>query len=540
MEPSSTRPTAPVQREDWENPEVQRVGTEAPRASFVFFSDRDQAMRNDPLESPWIVALEGMWSFHWSPDPWTRPVEFFRRDFDASQWSVLRVPSNWQLNGYGVPLYTNKRYPFLKDPPRVTGTPPVEFTSHRWRNQVGSYRRTFQKPDSWSGRLIFLRFDGVDSGFTVWLNGHEIGSAKDSRTPAEFNITRHVASGENLLAVEVFQYCDGSYLEDQDKWRLSGIFREVYLWSADTLYLRDLEAGTDLATDYDDGLLHVRATLRNTTTRDRKARVKFELLGQDSNAALVEEVVDTTVSAGEEAMAQCFGRVPRVAKWSAESPTLYTLVVSLRDSNAQLEEITTVRLGFRKVEIRNRQLLVNGRAIHIKGVNRNEFLPESGYVVTRDSMIRDLELMKQNNINTVRTSHYPNCPLWYDLCDQYGMYVIDEANVEAHDMGAFSNHVLLHEPSWREAIIGRHQRMVERDKNHPCIIVWSLGNESGNGPHFVSAYHWIKERDPSRPIQYRISPARVQHRYLLPNVRIPGRPRELCERSGGGPSTYPH
>ncbi len=502
METPRAATIKPGKQEDWENPEIQRIGTEPARASFFSFPDRDRAMRNEPGESGWMISLEGMWSFQWSPDPWSRPVDFYQRDFDASHWSLLRVPSNWQLNGYGVPLYTNIRYPFLKDPPRVTGTPPVEFTSYRWRNQVGSYRRMFRVPDSWAGRLTFLRFDGVDNAFNVWVNEQKVGFAKDSRTPAEFDITRYLAPGENLLAVEVFQYSDGSYLEDQDKWRLSGIFRSVCLWSADTLYLRDLEAKADLGSNYVDGLFQIKATLRNTTTNDREARVKWELLAPNSNGSIHEAAVDVMVSAGEEAAAECSGRVPQVVKWSAESPTLYMLVLTLSDSSGNVAEVTTLRLGFRKVEIRDRQLLLNGKAIYIKGVDRNEFLPESGYVVTSESMIRDLELMKQSNINTVRTSHYPNVSLWYDLCDRYGMYVIGEANIEAHDMGAHSNHLLLHEPSWKEAIVGRHQRMVETDKNHACIIVWSLGNESGNGPHFVSGYDWIKGRDPSRPVQY--------------------------------------
>ena len=492
----------PVKREDWENPEIQRIGTEPERATFFSFPDRESAMRGEPFGSSWIVSLHGMWSFQWSPDPWSSPSGFYRRDFDASQWSLLKVPSNWQLEGYGLPLYTNKRYPFLKDPPRVTKAPPVEFTSYRWRNQVGSYRRTFQLPDTWADRLTFLHFDGVDSAYKIWVNEHEVGFAKDSRTPADFDITQYLVPGENLLAVEVFQYSDGSYLEDQDKWRLSGIFREVYLWSANALYLRDLEVKADLDADYVDGIFEVKATLRNTADSEQKVQVKLELLSSEANAALYEEVVEVMVNAREESVARCARCLPHVAKWSAESPALYLLVVALHDSSKNLTEITAIRFGFRKVEIRDRQLHVNGQAIYIKGVNRNEFLPETGYVVTRESMIRDLELMKQNNVNTVRTSHYPNCPLWYDLCDRYGMYVIGEANVEAHGMGAFSNHILLHDPSWREAIIGRQRRMVERDKNHPCVIVWSLGNESGNGPHLVSAYKWIKERDPSRPVQY--------------------------------------
>ena len=334
------------------------------------------------------------------------------------------------------------------------------------------------------------------------MNGQKVGFAKDSRTPADFDITRYLQPGENLLAVEVFQYSDGSYLEDQDKWRLSGIFRDVFLWSANPLYLRDIEATADLDASYTGGLFGVKATLRNTASGERNVQVKIELFAPGAQTALHEEIVELVAGGGAEVVAQCFGSIPNVERWSAESPALHTLMVSLSEPAGELFEVTTVRLGFRKVEIRDRQLLVNGQAIYIKGVNRNEFLPESGYVVTRESMIRDLELMKQHNINTVRTSHYPNCPLWYDLCDRYGMYVIDEANVEAHDMGAFSNHLLLHDPAWKEAIVGRHRRMVERDKNHPCIIIWSLGNESGNGPHFLAAYDWIKARDPSRPVQF--------------------------------------
>ncbi len=501
MDPPGTN-TEPVQQADWENPEVQRTGTEPPRASFFAFPNREQALRNQPEESEWMLSLAGDWLFQWSPDPWSRPVDFYRADFDTSQWGLLKVPSNWQLHGYGVPLYTNITYPFLKDPPRVTGTPPVEFTSYRWRNQVGSYRRTFRVPDSWSNRTVFLRFEGVDSAYYVWVNAQKVGFAKDSRTPADFDITPYLTDGENVLAVEVYQYSDASYLEDQDKWRLSGIFRDVYLWSAGPLHLRDIEATIDLDSQYADGLFCIKALVRNTAGSSSEAYVRFELLAPDGKAMLHDKTVEVAVNAAGESTAECSGRIAEVEKWSAESPTLYVLIVSLGDRSGAIAEVTALRIGFRKVEIRDRRLLVNGKAIYIKGVNRNEFLPESGYVVTRESMIRDIELMKQHNINTVRTSHYPNCPLWYDLCDRYGLYVIGEANLEAHGMGAFSNHVLLHDPRWEEALLGRHRRMVERDKNHPSIIIWSLGNESGNGPHLVSGYKWIKERDPSRPVQF--------------------------------------
>ena len=501
MDPPGTN-TEPVQQAEWENPEVQRTGTEPPRASFFPFPNREQALRNQPDESEWMLSLAGDWLFQWSPDPWSRPVDFYRADFDTSQWRLLKVPSNWQLHGYGVPLYTNITYPFLKDPPRVTGTPPVEFTSYRWRNQVGSYRRTFTIPDSWSNRSVFLRFEGVDSAYYVWVNEQKVGFAKDSRTPADFDVTPYLTDGENVLAVEVYQYSDASYLEDQDKWRLSGIFRDVYLWSAGPLHLRDIEANVDLDSQYADGLFSIKALVRNTARSSSEVYIRFELLAPDGRAVLHDKTVEVAVNAAGESMAECSGRIAQVEKWSAESPTLYVLIVSLGDRSGAIAEVTTLRIGFRKVETRDRRLLVNGKPIYIKGVNRNEFLPESGYVVTRESMIRDIELMKQYNINTVRTSHYPNCPLWYDLCDRYGLYVIGEANLEAHGMGAFSNHVLLHDPRWEEALLGRHRRMVERDKNHPSIIIWSLGNESGNGPHLVSGYKWIKERDPSRPVQF--------------------------------------
>jgi beta-galactosidase len=501
MDPPGTN-AEPVKQADWENPEVQRTGTEPSRASFSAFPDREAALRNEPEQSEWMLSLAGDWLFQWSPDPWSRPVDFYRADFDVSQWALLRVPSNWQLHGYGVPLYTNITYPFVKDPPRVTGTPPVEYTSYRWRNQVGSYRRTFRIPESWSNRTVFLRFAGVDSAYYVWVNEQKVGFAKDSRTPADFDITPYLTDGENLLAVEVYQYSDASYLEDQDKWRLSGIFRDVYLWSAGPLHLRDIEASVDLDSQYVDGLFRIRALVRNTSTSSSDAHIRFELLTPNGDTALHDQTVKLTVNPASETSAESSGRVAEVQKWSAESPTLYVLVVSVGDQSGAIAEVVALRIGFRKVEIRDRRLLVNGQAIYIKGVNRNEFLPESGYVVTPESMIRDIELMKQHNINTVRTSHYPNCPLWYELCDRYGLYVIGEANLEAHGMGAFSNHVLLNDARWEEALLGRHRRMVERDKNHPSIIVWSLGNESGNGPHLVSGYNWIKERDPSRPVQF--------------------------------------
>jgi beta-galactosidase len=538
---SNSSQVSPYPLPDWENPEIQRIGSEPARASFVSFPSRECALDLEERNSPWIASLNGSWKFFWSPDPESRQAAFSEPYFDVSSWATLEVPSNWQLHGYGIPIYTNKTYPFAKTPPRVTNTPPRDYTTYRWRNQTGSYRRIFQVSEAWAGRLVFLQFDGVDSAFTVWVNGRKVGFAKDSRTPSEFNITADLKAGDNVLAVEVYQFCDGSYLEDQDKWRLSGIFRDVFLRAVGPVYVRDIEVEADLTNNYQDGVLTTKISLKNSTKSDSELQLQFELLEPGTNERVGDHLVRVSTKAGGESVGTWHRDFPCVLPWSAESPRLYTLLISLLSPEGRLLEVVSLLIGFRKVEIRQRQLLINGKAIYIKGVNRNEFLPETGYVVSQSSMIHDLELMKQNNINAVRTSHYPNVSLWYQLCSRYGLYVICEANVEAHAMGAYEDHELLHDPLWAEAILGRQRRMVERHKNDPCIVVWSLGNESGNGTHFFSAYDRIKRRDPSRPVQYEAALRACNSDIYCPMYALPAdleyygqdptadRPLILCE-----------
>ncbi len=483
---SSAVATAP----DWENPAVTSIGKEPPRA--VRFSYPDAASAIGEGASPFHQSLNGAWRFHWVPRPAERPTDFHRPDFDDSQWSTIPVPSNMEVQGYGIPIYVNIPYPWGEPtPPRI----PED------NNPVGSYRRRFTVPDSWKGRHVFLRFDGVSSFFYVWVNGEKVGGSKDSRTTAEFNITPFLRPGENVLAVQVFRWCDGSYLEDQDFWRLSGIFRDVDLLSVADAHVADIEVNTDLDARYRDAVLRVQARVRNLSGEARSASVSVALRDPAGNEVFAPLRRDATIGAGGDGTLEFSAKVERPLLWSAERPDLYTLVITLTDAAGRVIEAVPCRVGFRKVEIRDGQLLVNGRAVLIKGVNRHEHDPDRGHAITVESMVRDIVLMKQHNINAVRTAHYPNQPAWYDLCDRYGIYVIDEANIESHGMG-YAEKSLARPPEWLAAHMDRTVRMVERDKNHPCVIIWSLGNEAGFGPNFVETSKWIRQRDPGRPVHY--------------------------------------
>ncbi len=487
---------------DWENEQVIGRNKEPGRATSFPYPDRRSAFRSRPQQSPWFLSLCGNWKFHWSPDPDTRPAEFFKPGFDVSGWDDLPVPGNWQVHGYGVPLYSNITYPFRKDPPRVTGEPPRQYTSHKQRNPVGSYRRTFTVPGHWRGRQVFLQFDGVDSAFYVWINGQQAGYSQGSRTPALFNVTPYLRDGENLLAAEVYRYCDGSYLEDQDFWRLSGIFREVYLWSTADLHVRDFFVRTDLDGEYRDATMRVDVEIANFSDSANTCQVELEVLDRTGSSIARTEITPVRVDGKTTGRATSpTVRLDNPAKWTAETPNLYKLLVVLKDADGRTVEVTGHNVGFRKVEIRDGRLLLNGKPIYLKGVNRHEHDPITGHAVSLESMIRDVLMMKRFNINAVRTSHYPDDPRWYGLCDELGLYVIDEANVESHGMG-YAVESLAKDPRWMEAHLDRTRRMVERDKNHPSVIIWSLGNEAGNGVNMEATYRWIKERDPSRPVQY--------------------------------------
>ncbi len=490
---------------DWENAAVFRINKEPARATFIPFETVEQARTLERAKSPYYRSLNGYWKFHWSPDPQSRPADFYKPEFSVNDWDEIPVPSNWQMQGYDVPIYTNVTYPFHKDPPRVMGTPPEHFTTFKTRNPVGSYRTTFPVPLQWKDREVFIVFDGVESAFYLWINGQKVGYSQDSRTPAEFRITPYLKSGDNILAVEVYRFSDGSYLEDQDFWRLSGIFRDVYLYSAPSVRIRDFFVKTDLDSDYQDAVLSVTVSVSNDgpvpVALPKLEGTLFDKSGRVI-ASLKPAAAPKRIGAGEEITLEMRADVKNPLKWTAETPHLYRLVLALG------KEAVGCNVGFRKVEIKDGVLLVNGRYVYLKGVNRHEHDPDTGHTVSRESMIQDICLMKQYNINAVRTSHYPNVPMWYDLCDEYGLYVIDEANIESHALMNYSNlfDSLGNDPMWKEAHLDRTKNMVERDKNHPCIIIWSLGNEAGDGANFEAASEWIHQRDPSRPVHY--EPAR--------------------------------
>ena len=501
MAPSQNGP------EDWENPAALHAGTEAPRATFVPYPDAASALRLAPKESPRYLSLNGPWKFHWAPRPADRPLDFWKPAVDVSGWKETSVPSNWTFQGYDVPIYVNMSYEFAPNP-----KPPFVPHDH---NPVGSYRRTFTVPANWAGMDVYLHFGAVKSFFDVWVNGEKIGFSKDSKTPAEWNITRFLKPGENVLAAEVYRWSDGSYLECQDFWRLAGIERDVYLYAAPKVRIRDFEVRAGLDAARAKGRLDVMVSLSADDPdplRSWPSPVSLTLFDPAGRKVLTAAAGTTRKEAsppGGQADAP-LGKgtgvffqeaVDNVKPWSAETPNLYRLVLELRDRNGKTLEAVTSKIGFRTSEIKNGQLLVNGAAVLLKGVNRHEHDPYTAHVISEESMRRDIELMKQSNINAVRTCHYPNDPLWYELCDEYGLYVVDEANIESHGMG-YGPESLAKDPAWGPAHLDRIARMVERDKNHPSVIIWSLGNEAGDGINFEKAYAWLKKRDPSRPVQY--------------------------------------
>ncbi len=487
--------TAPSQNgpEDWENPAVLHTGTEAPRAAFVPFPDAASALRLGPGESPRYLSLNGPWRFHWSPRPADRPLDFWKPSADVDAWAETPVPSNWMFQGYDYPIYVNTSYEFAPNP-----KPPFVPHDH---NPVGSYRRTFTVPAAWDGMDVILHFGAVKSFFYAWVNGEKLGFSKDSKTPAEWDITRFLEPGENVLAVEVYRWSDGSYLECQDFWRLAGIERDVYLTAAPKVHIRDYEVRAGLDASYKNGRLEVAVELGGDpgagAARPSVSLALFDPAGKKAWSAKR----PAAASGDGPAVVRFDADLAHVAQWSAETPALYRLVLELTAAGGKALEAISSRIGFRTTEVKNGQLLVNGAPILLKGVNRHEHDPYTAHVIPEDSMRRDIELMKQSNINAVRTCHYPDDPRWYELCDEYGLYLVDEANIESHGMG-YGPGSLAKDPAWGPAHLDRVARMVERDKNHPSIIIWSLGNEAGDGVNFESAYAWLKKRDPSRPVQY--------------------------------------
>lgn len=492
-------------RYDWQNPQLVARNKEPGHATSVPYADEEAALAGDRTASPYLKLLSGEWQFKVAPNPASVPEGFYKPDYDASGWDTIAVPGNWQLQGldrgYDVPIYTTSQYPFsIADLPCVPADD----------NPTGAYRRTFAVPDEWRGRQIFLHFEGVDSAFHVWVNGEMVGYSEGSRLPAEFNITPVIRTGENTLAVRVYRWSDGSYLEDQDFWRLSGIYRDVYLWAAPAVHVRDFWVRTDLDEAYRDAVLKIRAKVRNYGDEDVAGySLEAKLLSADATPVFSEMISrQVGVASGAEVVLDLKQALSNPKKWSDENPYLYTLLISLKDVDGELLEVQSCRVGFRTVEIRDGQLHVNGVPILLKGVNLHEHDPDTGHTISADMMVRDIRLMKQFNINAVRTSHYPQDPRWYDLYDQYGIYVFDEANIESH--GVWDR--LTKDPEWEIAFLERVKRMVERDKNHPCVIVWSLGNESGYGPNHEAVADWIHEHDPTRPVHYESATAQETYK----------------------------
>lgn len=475
---------------DWENPKLTGVNNLPPRSSDIIPKQFLDLRRGtfDQAKSPDLISLNGQWKFKLVHKPADRIEGFFETNFNDTAWQNIPVPSNWQLVE-GVddyPIYTNVPYPwanFRPNPPHV----PADY------NPVGAYRRTINIPADFlkDGKRAILHFAGVESFFYVWLNGEKIGMGKDSRTPVEFDITEHVKAGENQIAVEVFRWSDGSYLEDQDFFRLSGIFRDVFVYSLPGMHVSDIRIVTELDKDYKNAILHVDMTVQ-TNVESFDLSVECEELNIKDGMEGLFQGADS----GPYTMPQKLSfNIDNPKLWTAETPNLYTLKVTCG------EQKLTIPFGFRSSEIKDGQLLVNGKPVLLKGVNRHEHDPITGHTISEASMIKDIEMMKANNVNAVRTSHYPNDPLWYYLCDKYGLYVVDEANIESHGMG-YGNNSLAKNPEWKEAHLNRTERMFHRDKNHTAIIIWSLGNEAGNGVNFEATYDWLKENDKTRPVQY--------------------------------------
>ena len=478
---------ADVPQRPWEDPLVSMRHVEPPRATFVPYATVEQALSVERRQSPFIVSLNGTWRFHWSSTPEAAPAQFHDPGFDDRAWSTIAVPSNWEMEGFGYPVFRNVRQPFPPTPP----FPPSD------DNPVGSYRRTFTMPEDWRGRRVFLHFEAVKSAFTLWINGREVGYNEGGFEPAEFDVTSALRPGENLLAVQVLRYSDGTYLECQDMWRLAGIFRDVYLLSAPSVHVRDFAVVTDLDASYRDARLVVTADVRNAGEAVARGMSMRARLFDARHAAVFDTPLAASgdpVGSGETRTLRLERTVTNPRKWTAETPNLYILTLELVDERGAVTEVVSTRIGFREVEVRNQAILINGVPVKFNGVNSHMLHPRGGSRVDVDTLRRDLVLMKQFNVNLVRTSHYPPKIEYLDLADELGIYVVDEVGDEAH-----ATEYISRDPKWREAYLHRVRKLVHRDRNHPSVVIWSAGNESGSGENIAAVIAEGKRIDPSRP-----------------------------------------
>lgn len=520
---------------EWQSPEYLALNKEQPKAYAFSFENAEQARKFLPSNSKYWMSLNGQWDFNWAPDPDSRPKDFYKTDFSTSGWDKLKVPSSWNIEGiqkdgslkYGVPIYVNQpvifQHKVAVDDWRggVMRTPPPHWTTYKHRNEVGSYRREFEVPQNWDGKEVFVSFDGVDSFFYLWINGEYVGFSKNSRNTANFNITPYLKKGKNIIAAEVYRSSDGSFLEAQDMFRLPGIFRTVALYATPKAHIRNINVIPDLDNNYQDGVLNITADVRNLGKKKIKDhKITYSLyeheLYSDENRQVQHVAATATVdlvNPNSETEAATQLKVKSPNKWSAEKPYRYTLVAELKDAKGKVVDVTSTIVGFREVEIKDtpasqdefglagRYYYVNGKPVKLKGVNRHETNPGTGHVISHEQMEKEIMLMKQGNINHVRNSHYTDDPYWYFLCDKYGIYLEDEANIESHQYyyGAAS---LSHPKEWEKAHVARVMEMAHANINNPSIVIWSLGNEAGPGENFVTAYNALKKFDKSRPVQY--------------------------------------
>ncbi len=508
---------------DWENPAVNQINKEAPRAWYVPFGNADEVDADNKWASSLLKSLNGDWLFHMSENPSERPFYFFMDDFDTRDWNTIPVPSNFELEGYTYPIYTNVQYPHAKTPPTIQ--------DHY--NPVGSYKRTFTIPDNWDGKEVFIHLGAVSSAMYLWINEQKVGYSEDSKTPAEFNITKYLKPGENTLAVEVYKWSDGSYLEDQDFWRLGGITRDVFLMARNKQHIRDFRVTSNLADDYTTGVFRLEAEVTNVT---KESPVTLEATLYNG-----ENIVETFTSEDTGNNTVFETQYDNVKRWSAEIPNLYELVLTLKDDKGKVIETMRQDVGFRRVEIKGNTLLVNGQYIYLKGVNLHEHHDVTGHVVDEETMLKDIEVMKSHNINAVRTSHYPQPERWYELCNRYGLYLIDEANIESHGFGAThqgkfdtTKHVA-YLPEWEKAHIFRMNNMYQRDKNQPSIITWSLGNECGNGKVFYDGYKLLKSLDSTRLVQFEQADADQNTDIFCPMYATMERMERYAKEDGSKP-----
>lgn len=482
-----------AQQNDWENPSVTHINAEKAHATYVPFEAL--SWNNGLNKSPLVKFLNGTWKFKYYKNPSLSPSDIHLAG-NISDWDDITVPGNWQLQGngkYDSPVFTNIKYPFEPNPPFV----PKDY------NPMGIYKKSFTIPPDWIDKQVFIHFAGIQSAMYLWINDEKVGYHEDGMLPSEFNITNYVKKGDNEITVQVFNWSSGSYLEDQDFWRLSGIYRDVYLFATPNVHMRDFAVFSELDDEYKDATLNVTVDIENLhTLKNEQYFIRTTLIDMQGNTVSTFKSENFQVQNSTERTISLKNRVSNPLKWTAETPNLYKVGIELVSTNDKIIQAFVINTGFRKIEIKNGLFLVNGKPVKIKGVNRHEFDMYSGRAITRESMIKDILLMKQYNINSVRTSHYPNQPEWYNLCDEYGLYVMDEANIESHGLWV-QDYYIGDRPEWKQSIVERNINMVERDKNHPSIVFWSMGNESGVGPNFDSAYEAIKHADPQkRPVHY--------------------------------------